>query len=80
MATMVQDSYVVFSPTAFTSTTKVQYSFTQPKDDKFFVYFDLTSTPNTDHLVATIFAAGTTDNSDTMAWRRGIGNLSVTLT
>ena len=79
-ATMVRNSSVTFSPTTFTSTTKVQYTFNQPIDDKFFIYLEFTSTANTDHLVLTVFAAGSTDNDSTASWQEGIGNLTVTLT
>ena len=79
-ATMVRDSSVTFSPTSFTSTTRTQYSFNQPIDDKFFVYLEFTSTTNTDHVVLTVYAAGSTDNSSTVTWREDLGNLSVTLT
>ena len=74
-AKMVRDSYVTFSPTAFTSTTSVVYTFNQIVDDKFFVYVELTSTANLDHIVFTV-AVGST----TIAWHRGLGTLAVTLT
>ena len=79
-AIMVKDSSVSFTPTAFSSTTKVEYTFDQVVDDKFFIYVDLTSSTAGDHIVVTVYAAGTSDNDGDMAFRKDIGNLSVTLT
>jgi len=73
-ATMVQDSYVAFSPTAYTSTGGT-YTFPHPVDDKFFIYVDLLSSTNAQTTVITISAGSTT-----VAWRRDIGSLAVTLT
>ena len=73
-AKMVRDSYVVFSPTAFTSAAAT-YTFDQPNDDKFFLYVELNSTTSGDDAIFTI-AAGST----AIAWRKDIGTLAVTLT
>ena len=78
-ATMVRNGTVTFSPTAFTSTTTVQYTFNQVVDENFFIYMELTSTA-ADHLKLTVYAAGSTDNSSTVTWREGIGNYTNTLT
>ena len=78
-ATMVRNGGVTFSPTSFTSTTTVQYKFDQVVDENFFIYMEFTST-TTDHLKLTVYAAGSTDNSSTAAWRDGIGNYTNTLT
>jgi len=75
-ATMVRDSYVTFSPTAFTSTVNSEaYTFNQIVDDKFFVYVEMTSTTNTTFVTFTVSAGSTA-----LAWRRDIGTLAVTLT
>ena len=73
-ATMVRNSYVTFSPTAFTSTGGT-YTFDQPVDDKFFVYVEVTSTTNATFMKFVVSAG-----SSTVAWQYDIGSLSVTLT
>lgn len=73
-ATMVRNSYVSFSPTAFTSASAT-YTFDQPVDDKFFIYMEMTST--TSGILATFtVSAGSTK----VAWQKDLGALAVTLT
>ena len=73
-ATMVRDSYVTFSPTAF-STVGGSFTFNQVVDDKFFIYVELTSTTSADYFTFTVSAGSTA-----VAWRRSLGSLAVTLT
>ena len=73
-ATMVRNSYVAFSPTAFTS-AGATLTFNQPVDDKFFIYVELRSTTSGDDAIFTISAGSTA-----VAWQRDIGSLAVTLT
>ena len=73
-ATMVRNSYVAFSPTAFTSASAT-LTFDQPIDDKFFIYVELRSTTSGDDAIFTISAGSTA-----VAWQRDIGSLAVTLT
>lgn len=73
-AKMVRDSYVTFSPTAWTS-SGVEYVFTQVVDDKFFIYVELTSTTSGDFMTFTV-SAGLED----LALRNDLGTLAVTLT
>ena len=73
-ATMVRNSYVTFSPTAFTS-AGATLTFNQVVDDKFFIYVELNSTTSGDDAIFT-FSAGST----AIAWQRDLGSLAVTLT
>lgn len=73
-ATMVRNSYVSFSPTAFTSASAT-YTFDQPVDDKFFIYMEMTSTTNA--ILATFTVS---PGSTKIAWQRDLGALAVTLT
>ena len=73
-ATMVRNSYVAFSPTAFTS-AGATLTFNQPVDDKFYIYVELRSTTSGDDAIFTISAGSTA-----VAWQRDIGSLAVTLT
>jgi hypothetical protein len=73
-ATMVRDSYVTFSPTSF-STAGTVYTYTQLVDDKFYIYVEFTSTTNADFMTFTVSAGSTT-----VAWRRDLSTLAVTLT
>jgi hypothetical protein len=73
-ATMVRNSYVTFSPTAFTSAS-ASLTFDQVVDDKFFIYVELRSTTSGDDAIFTISAGSTA-----IAWQRDLGSLAVTLT
>ena len=73
-ATMVRNSYVAFSPTAFTS-AGATLTFDQAVDDKFFIYVELNSTTSGDDAIFTISAGSTA-----IAWQRDLGSLAVTLT
>jgi hypothetical protein len=73
-ATMVRNSYVTFSPTAWTS-AGATYTFDQPVDDKFFIYMEMTSTTSGNDGIFTISAGSTT-----VAYQRDLGALTVTLT
>ena len=73
-AKMVQNSYVTFSPTAFTSTGGT-FTFDQPVDDKFFLYVELTATTASNFQTFTVAAGG-----DSPAWQNDLGTLAVTLT
>ena len=73
-ATMVRNSYVAFSPTAFTS-AGATLTFNQAVDDKFFIYVELRSTTSGDDAIFTISAGSTA-----IAWQRGLGSLAVVLT
>lgn len=75
-ATMVRNSYVTFSPTAFTSTVNGEiYTYNQLVDDKFFIYVDMTSSTNTSFVTFTVSAGSTV-----VAWMKDLGTLAVTLT
>jgi hypothetical protein len=73
-AVMVRDSSVTFSPTSF-STAGTVYTYEQPVDDKFFIYCEFTSTTNADFMTFTVSAGSTT-----VAWRRDLSTLAVTIT
>ena len=73
-ATMVRDSYVEFSPTAW-STVGGSFTFNQERDDKYYIYCEITSTTDADFATFTVSAGSTK-----IAWRRDLGTLAVTLT
>ena len=73
-AKMVRNSYVTFSPTAYTS-AGATLTFDQPIDDKFFLYVELNSTTSGDDAIFTISAGSTV-----IVWQRDLGSLAVTLT